>query len=83
MADLVKIMRAPDDPVCPARVSCGGGDTVGGYYVVYRGDLDACVKATEAALIALRKLQELPPPARPKVNAAFKSIENRYESSSS
>lgn len=48
----VKIIKKPDDPICP-RVSMGGNKLFG-YYIVYRGNLldikemfDQCYKAIQ------------------------------------
>lgn len=77
----IKVIQGPADPVC-SRVSLGGNEDVG-YYAVYRGDLDACVVATEHALEAMKRLQQVPPPARPKVDPKFKVIGDHFRPSSS
>ena len=77
----VHLVRAAADPICP-RVSAGGTPGVG-YYVVYRGDLDGCVAALEAALDALKKVQALPPPLRPKIDPSYTGIGGSFQASNS
>jgi len=45
---IVKIVKAPADPIC-SRVSIGGSDDLG-VYCVYRGDLDRAIKVVREAL---------------------------------
>lgn len=65
------ISKGPMDPIC-ARVSCGGGERLGGYYVVYRGTVDESIAALEAALKAMRVVKSTG--TEPPVDNKFKQL---------
>jgi len=45
--------------------------------------LDGCVAALEAALDALKKVQALPPPLRPKIDPSYTGIGGSFQASNS
>lgn len=56
----VVITKKPNDPLC-TRVSIGGSDRLG-HYFVYRGKLEEAIKVAEKALEAAKKQLELGEP---------------------
>lgn len=58
---MIKIIKKPDDPICP-RVSMGG-NPVTGFYVVYRGSIADILKVFEECHAAIKQqaLQGEPP----------------------
>jgi hypothetical protein len=52
----VKIQKKSDDPDGCIRVSTGGGETEGGYYVVYRGSKEEAIKCLESCLGAIKAM---------------------------
>ncbi len=51
----ITVRKAPDDPVC-TRVSCGGNSKIG-FYLTYRGTVDASIEAMERTLLVLKVMK--------------------------
>lgn len=59
----VIITKKADDPVC-LRISIGGGEKVGGYYLSYRGTKEDAIAGLETALASMRALAKNLGPGR-------------------
>ncbi len=71
MSTPVKLDKAPSDPICSCRISIGG--TSGQhYYCTYRGEIQACIDATEAALEKMKLTKAAG--KEPKVNRAYREL---------